>query len=58
MESPERPNDAVMNEESGYSLELEKWFHMRYHNLQDSKGMAKAYHVRQLLVNLEELGIL
>jgi hypothetical protein len=31
---------------------------MRYHNLQDSKGMAKAYQVRQLLVALEELGIL
>lgn len=58
MESPERPNVAVMNGESEYSLELEIWFHMRCHSLQDSKGMAKAYQVRQLLLALEELGIL
>ena len=59
MESPERPNDAAMNGESEYSLELEIWFHMRYHTFTWGRsGMAKAYQVRQLLLALEELGIL
>jgi hypothetical protein len=70
IESPEHPNDTSMNEESASKFYLEVWFHMRYHT-NSSWGrswicvgsywrgrMAKAYQVRQLLLALEELGIL
>ena len=70
MGSPANPPDTSMNEESGSKSNLEMWFHMRYHTNSSwgrswicvgsylREGMAKAYQVRQLLLALEELGIL